>query len=99
MKMAQLARSYLEQTSAHGFGRLLSGDDRGNGGRFRWLWAVAIAASFTAAGVFVITSVQEAHLSPVATDIEYVPTHVSLGRLSTENTDKCRGCKRKNGKV
>ncbi len=76
--MIKLIVNYLARTTAHGFDRLLNGPARGNGGRFRKLWAVAIAVSFVSAGSFIASSVKEIQENPVASDVGYVPTLVSL---------------------
>ncbi len=69
--MIGLVLQYLINTTAHGFNRLLNGPARGNGGRFRKLWAVAIAVAFTTAGVVIDRSKRALDADPIATNFKY----------------------------
>ncbi len=83
--MIGLIVQYLIHTTAHGFNRLLNGPARGNGGRFRKLWAVAIAVAFTTAGVVIGRSKRALDADPIATNFKYGLLEVKQCKLVIRN--------------
>ena len=89
--MADYIKSYLQNSTAHGF-RYLVFRLPGNGGAFghwykgvahptrnpRVLWALAIVLSLTASVALVCSSIRETSRRPVLTTTDYIPIQVSL---------------------
>ncbi len=69
-------KTYLSQTSAHGFSHLVKGSSKLPLSRLFWL--LAISASFVTSGYMVYSSLQEVDENPISTFVKYVPIEVRV---------------------